>query len=66
MSVARFVHCDKKFYNSSCANKWNWEWISVEVEVKDFEEVKKEPTGMQFQEDDVAGAALCIVCHKDV
>ena len=40
--------------------------VSVEVEVKVFEEVNKEHTGTRFRIVDVAGAAWCIVCDKDV
>ena len=66
MSVTRVVNHGEKFDDSSCANKWKWEWISVEVEVKVFEEVKKERTSTWFRKADVAGAAWCIVCNKDV
>ena len=66
LSVAQVVNCGKMFVKSGCASKWKREWISVEVEVKVFEEVKKERIGMQFRKVDVAGAAWCIVCNKDV
>ena len=66
MSVAGVVNRGKKFDDSSCANKWKWEWMSVEMEVKAFEEVKKERIGTRFWKVGVAGAAWCIVCNKDV
>ena len=60
------IRCGEKFDDSSCANEWKWEWISAEVEVKVFEEVKKERISTWFQKVDVAGAAWCTVCNKDV
>ena len=66
MSVDWVVSHNEKFDDSSCANEWKWEWISAEVEVKVFEEVKKERISTWFQKVDVAGAAWCTVCNKDV
>ena len=50
MSVAQVVNCGEKLNDCGCASKCKWEWVSVEVEVKAWEEVKKEHVGTWFHD----------------
>ena len=61
MSVTRVGNRGEKFDDSGCASKWKWEWVSVELEVKNFEEVKKEHISTQFWKVDVV--VVCSMVH---
>ena len=57
------VVVNKKFDNSSCANNLKWGWMSVEVEVKVFEEVKKERIRTRFWKVLITGVPLNFIMH---
>ena len=60
------VNRGETFDDHGCPNRWRWEWISEEVEIREGESVLKERVGRQLRKIDVKGQAWCLHCECTV
>ena len=60
------VNHGEKFDDRGCPNRWRWEWISEEVEIRKGESVLKERVGRRLCKIDVKGQAWCLLCECTV
>ena len=60
------VNRGEKFDDHGCPNRWRWEWISEEVEIREGESVLKERVGRRLRKIDVKGQAWCLLCECTV
>ena len=60
------VNRGEKFDDHGCPNRWRWEWISEEVELREGESVWKERVGRRLCKMDVKGQAWCLLCECTV
>ena len=62
----RMVNRGEKFDDNGCPNRWRWEWISEEVEIREGESALKELVGRRLRKIDVKGQAWCLLCECTV
>ena len=62
----RMVNCGEKFDYHGCPNRWRWEWIFEEVEIREGESVLKERVRRRLHKIDVKGQAWCLLCECTV
>ena len=60
------VNGGEKFDDHGCPNRWRWEWISEEVEIREVESVLNERVGRRLHKIDVKGQAWCLLCECTV